>query len=128
MEEIIEGCFKLFFAIVFFLCAPVITLIYAWYGLGWVWRHLAMWWAVNGTNVMFGVALVLAAVLLVFIVGVTARRWWELHLVNSQRQRAVRQLGRLHQQSAVRMDEIARLHRTAGTVSQSIVPVSRPGK
>lgn len=114
MEEIIEGCFKVFGAIVLFLCAPVIALIYAWYGLRWVWRHVAMWWVVNGTHVMVGVALVFAAVVLVFIVGTTARHWWELHQVNSPRRRALRQLGRLHQQAAVRIDQVGRQLRTSG--------------
>lgn len=128
MEEIVEGGFKLLASILFFLCAPVIVLIYAWYGLRWACKHIAMWWAANGAHVVVGVALALAAVVLVLIVGIAARYWWEVHQVNSQRRRAVRQLGRLHQQSVARMNGIASRHSTVGSASQSIVPVSRPGK
>lgn len=108
MEEIIEGCFELFFAIVFFLCAPVIALYYLFLGIRWVLKEIAMWWAANGTHVMVGLALMLAAVVLVFIVVMTVRHWWELHQAKSQRRHAIRQLDRRYQQTVKRMNEAGR--------------------
>src|SRR5262245_33361183 len=104
MEEIIEGCFKLFFAIVFFLCAPVIALYYIFLGVRWLLRELAMWWAANGTHVIVGLALVLVAVVALLIIYGALRHWWELHHAKSQRRQALRQLGRLHQQTVKRMN------------------------
>ncbi|WP_131770307.1 hypothetical protein [Candidatus Protofrankia californiensis] len=108
MEEVIEGCFKLFFAIVFFLCAPVIALYYLFLGIRWLLKEIAMWWATNGTHVMVGLAVIVAAVVLVFIVSIAARHWWELHQAKSQRRRALRRLDRRYQQTVKRMNEVGR--------------------
>jgi len=108
MEEIIEGCFKLFFAIVFFLCAPVIALYYLFLGIRWLLKEIAMWWAANGTHVMVGLALVLVAVVLVFIVGITAHHWWELRQTKRQRRRALRQLDRRYRQTVRQMSRAGR--------------------
>jgi hypothetical protein len=100
VEEIIEGCFKVFFAIVFFVCAPVVALYYIFLGVRWLLKEIAMWWVVNGTYVIVGLALLLVTVVGLFIL----HRWWELQQLKNQRRRGLRQLGRLRQQVAVRID------------------------
>ena len=68
MEEILEGCFKVFFGLLFILAAPVIALYYLFLGIRWLLREIGMWWAANGTHVMVGQAWMLVAVVLVAIV------------------------------------------------------------
>jgi hypothetical protein len=108
MDEIIEVCFKVFFGILFALAAPVVVIIYGLYALRWLAHQASVWWAANGTHVMVGLALVVAAAVLAFIVGIAARHWWELHQVKRQRRQAVRRLNRRYQQTVKRMNEVGR--------------------
>ena len=107
MEEIIEGCFKLFFGILLVLAVPVVIVIYAIKAVHWVLVRLDAWWVVHG-GVVIEIGLALVAVIVVgWIAAICGVRWWERHQVRQQRDRALGQLSELHQQTIRRMDNAA---------------------
>jgi hypothetical protein len=105
MDEIVEGCFKLFFGILFFLAAPVIVVIYAIKAVHWVLVQLAAWWAVHG-GVVIEVGVALVVTIVVGCIAVACfKAWWPLHQERQRQVCALRKLGQLHQQTIRRMGD-----------------------
>ena len=106
MDEIIEGCIKLFFAIFAFLAVPVVVAYYVLYGLFWVARAVGRFFEQYGELIIVsGVVCVGAAISSVVIVAII-QHWWALHQVKVQRKRALRKLEERYQEAARAMDEL----------------------
>ena len=83
------------------------ALIYGLYALRWVVYHVELWWYVHGPLViwfcmMTGWFCVVIGALGVVGVAVAHKvaDWWEVEETKAQRRSTLRQLGRLHQQTA----------------------------
>lgn len=103
MEEIIEGCFKLFFAIFFIIGIPVLMLYGAWLAFVWVMNELNKFWALYGVYV-WGTIVALAAT---FLISFAVAVWWQTYRIKIIRRRALKRLDALYEQTAKKIDELS---------------------
>jgi hypothetical protein len=105
VEEIIEGCFKLFFGLLFVIGAPVVAAIYMLVALRWCLHRLHELWLTFWPALVGGGACLLCLV----IGGAMVVHWWEQYQIKWQRQRALNKLGLLYEHTAKRMDELSQV-------------------